>query len=683
MSSKIPPPRPSSPFTPFLRRFTDEIQLERDETIALYHRVRGKHLGSVWAAPDIVERVSNQIADITGTLLDIPIYLPLAQSLDRCLRAVIALETTVVSFPEIDWNRAHLSMREGVDLRRFLRAKEHFLANEDRVYKSLQTALGNIMGGVIQNLPPITADADSSFTVPLSEVLPNAGHVVDGIIGVLMADELVECGLFADLQSRLYENVCKASGIAPYTDSKRPLISADESELPPAELLQTYLGGTPFLDLFQTPVPFSIPEETRYAGHWIIAPPGRGKTTLLHSMFVEDADRNASIIIMDSKGDLINPIRNIQALQDRLVIIEPDPDHPLALNPLNIPNTSLTHTLALLEYVFGTLLEAKFTPLQLTLFRNVLPALLEGIENPTLAIFRDVIENGIDKYATNLKPDAQRFFDTQFKSKTYAETRNQIIWRLDYLMTNALMRTMFDAPKTKLDIGKEMDGGKIIIINNSKELLEESGAEFFGRFFIALVRAAAQRRSSRPQSEKLPCYFYIDECHDVIKRDENISTIIDQCRSQKIALILAHQRTQQIESPNVLSALSNCGIRYANSDDEAKLLADKLRTTPEFLRSLGRGTFAAFVRDLTPHAVALKVPYYNLEVLPRITPGQQESIRQRMRAEYGFTPLPPAGAPIPAAATRPPSPGQISPTAAPPPERPRPASDAPESGSTW
>lgn len=137
-------------YTPFLRRFTDEIQMERGETIALYNNVRAKHLASVWATPDIVQRISNQIAEITSQLAELPQCLPLAQSLDRCLSETVALEKTVVSFPEIDWAHSLLSMQEGVDLRRFLRAKQHFLANEDRVYGELQTALGNIFGGIIQ-----------------------------------------------------------------------------------------------------------------------------------------------------------------------------------------------------------------------------------------------------------------------------------------------------------------------------------------------------------------------------------------------------------------------------------------------------------------------------------------------------------------------------------------------------
>lgn len=81
-----------------------------------------------------------------------------------------------------------------------------------------------------------------------------------------------------------------------------------------------------------------------------------------------------------------------------------------------------------------------------------------------------------------------------------------------------------------------------------------------------------------------------------MRNDQKLATILDECRSQKIAPILAHQRTDQITNPT------------------------------------------AFVRDLTPHAIALQVPYTNIENLPRMSAEQQAAIRQRMRMEYRFIP---------------------------------------------
>jgi hypothetical protein len=101
-------------------------------------------------------------------------------------------------------------------------------------------------------------------------------------------------------------------------------------------------------------------------------------------------------------------------------------------------------------------------------------------------------------------------------------------------------------------------------------------------------------------------------------------------------MVLAHQRTDQILSENVLSALANCAIRMANSDDEAKYLADKLRTDINTLQSLPIGSFATFIRGPTSSALTLKVPDVNLWHFPRMSAAEEASIRDRMRVKYSF-----------------------------------------------
>jgi hypothetical protein len=425
-----------------------------------------------------------------------------------------------------------------------------------------------------------------------------------------------------------------------------------------------------------TPASFSLPDETRFSGHWIIAPPGRGKTTLLHMLVADDLEKDAAIVLMDSKGDLIEPIKRLACIKDRLLLIEPDPESAFALNPLDVSHASVVEIVSLIEYVMAGLLDAKFTALQSTLFRNTVPAVIEAIPNPTLDDFKHVLVKGLPMLA-NVNPHARQFFEdreTGFYSKTYESTRKEVVWRLDYLMSNPSLRSMFSATHTKLDLGKEMDAGRVIIINNSKAILGDEGAEFFGRFFVALIARAAQQRSGRSAATKKACYVYIDECQSVIAKDTRIPTLLDECRSQKIALILAHQRTAQLTAP-VLDAVANCAIRMANSDDEAKYLSPKLRMAAEVLQSLPRGTFGAFVRDLTPQGIQLKVSKLDLDGLPKMTDREFAAIRERMRKDFSSpSTAPPIPAPTPSA----------TPSAAPSiAKKPRPAADPGEPSGDW
>jgi hypothetical protein len=511
----------------------------------------------------------------------------------------------------------------------------------DAVTRSLARLREGLPATALQTRRNLRSAVDApppAMTVPLMDTVAEIPHIVEEMILPFFSDEVRGLDLFRPLTAQLDENARAASG------------TADRLLMPTAyngtarDIVDTYLRDTPLQPLFVCELPFALPEEARFSGHWVVSPPGRGKTTLLHAMIMHDiAVAGASLILMDSKGDLIDAVRGLRDIQDRLIVIDPDPQNPVAINPLDIAHADLTQSVDLLEYLFGSLLEFKMTAMQTTLFRSVLRALVLGFPHPTLETFRDLLTNGYEKYASyiaTLPPDLQDFFRNDFNERNYADRRREVLQRLRLLLDNDTMRAMLTASSTRFRIGDAMDTGKIVVINNAKARLGDQGAEFFGRFFIAQLLAAAQQRATRSHDRKPPVYFYIDECQNVIARDEKIPTILDECRSQNIALILAHQRTRQITSENVLDALSNCAIRFANSDEEARYLAPRLRTSPEFLQSLPRGKFAAYIRDMTKTAVAVSVNRVDFTHHPAASPAEVASLHQRMREDYGARPEP-------------------------------------------
>ncbi len=670
MSSKLPKYQPSSPFTPFLRRFTDERARDLSETVALYDEVRTTYFATHWSREDAIERVNGYVAEWVGKVVDLPEAPTVMEAFDRCQKAVLALETTIFTFPEINWDIAALSLKEQVDLRRFLRAQQHFVANDDRVSDLLTTALGNVFGGLITELPTITESTEGlTLTVPLVTLMRNPGGTVDKIIGTLDTEELANAGLFTTLQERLYVNTCIASGVLPDREQRKPLITADESELPPIELVETYLKGTPFVDLLLAPVPFHIPMSARFQHHWIVAPPGTGKSTALQYLLARDfelvANNEASVVVMESNRDLIKAVEGLkifapgELLDGKLLSIDAeDVEWPIALNLFDVGLDQMeayspvdrealhNSVLSLYDYIFSALLSAEMTSRQNTLFNFTIQLLL-NIPSATLDTLIDLMQpNGLkqfEQYLSKLDHDARRFFDLKFNSREFDRTKEQVVDRLFAVKRIRTLSRMFSAPKSKLDFFKEMGSAKVILINVPQSLLQEDGVEIVGRFFISMILLAAHKRQLLPKEQRLPCFVYIDECHDFIKRDPKIPVILDQARKLNVGLVLAHQRLQQLQ-PYVLDALYGAtAIKFASqvSDAAAHALARDMRTTPEFILNQRPFHFAAYVRGLTDTAVSVGIPAIDMNAAPRMTNEEMRFVRQGIRDQYAV----PAGIP--------------------------------------
>ncbi|WLB18873.1 ATP-binding protein [Bradyrhizobium japonicum] len=670
MSSKLPKYVPPSPFTPFLRRFTDERARDLAETIGLYNEVRNTYVGSLWANPQAIEHVNTLIAERVGEAVDLPNSSTLLNALDRCQQEILALETAIFAFPEIDLKTAVLSLKEHVDLRQYLRAKQHFLANDERVAELLMDTLAGVFEAIASALPNLqdTNDTAPPLTVPVVCLLRNPGDLIARLIATISQRETAEAGLFSALQDRLYRNVCLASGVSPNDEKPRKrLVEADNSDLPPMELAEAYLRETPFLDLFLCPIPFCIPAKARFEHQWIVAPPGAGKSTLLQYLILRDlelvAADQASIVVMESNRDLIKAIEGLRVfapgerLDGKLVVIDAeDVEWPVALNLFDV-GIGETHSyspaehegfrnavLALYDYIFSALLSAEMTSRQNTLFHFTIELLLT-IPSATIDTLIDLMQpGGLAKFKEHLlvlDSDARRFFELKFNSKEFDRTKEQVVDRLFAVKRIRTLSRMFAAPRSKFDFFTEMSAGKVILINVPQSLLQEDGVEIVGRFFISMILLAAHKRQLIPKDQRLPCFVYIDECQDFIKRDPKIPVILDQARKLNVGVVLAHQRLQQMQ-PHVLDALYGAtAIKFASkiSDAAAHALARDMRTTPEFILNQPQYHFAAYVRGVTNAALSVGIPATDLNRAPRMTADEHNAVRKSIRERYAVKPV--------------------------------------------
>lgn len=656
MGSKLPKYTPPSVYTPFFRRFTDERALELADTQALYRAVTGEFNASVWSAPDIIDKVNGVVAEQVGEFVTLP-PAAICEAIDRCQIALLSCETTLFKTPVIvDWS---LSLKEQVDLRRFLRSQEHFLAHQDQVAGLLVTALGNIFAGLISALPDVTCE-EGPFQVPLYTFL-DVNDVVDRIIGTLSKIELADSGLFVALNDRLYRNICAASKLMPYEEHKRPFVTAADSELPPVELIETYLAGTPFLELFSTPLPFAIPHTARFEHTHIVAGIGHGKTQLMQTMMLADFDDPAqpAVVAIDSQGDMIRTLSRLErfnpAHDERLIILDPaDTEWPLKLNlfdadrgqlaqlPRGQRETILAGIIEMYKYIFGALFGAELTAKQAVVF-DFLAQLMLAIPGANIHTLRQLLVDPAPyfPFIERLPPTARGFLNEQLfapKEKEYVQTRKQIVRRLYSILANPTFERMFAHPTNALDMGRVLDEGKVVLVSTAKDVLKADASATFGRFIIALIMQAALARAARDRSERRAAFVYVDEASEYF--DGNINTLLIQARKYNLGLALAHQHLDQLGDRELrASVIGSPAVRYAGglADKDARALAADMRTTGDFLMATRKHNheteFACFVRNHTPSAIKLTLPLLLAEREPKMSVADFANLKARVRAE--------------------------------------------------
>ncbi len=508
-------------------------------------------------------------------------------------------------------------------------------------------ALLRVLPSAARQTKQAIADTDldaETATVPVSAMLAHPGKAILDLILPFYGEDLRQRRLLGTLRDQFDRNACDASGLPFPEDRHSPrLVLPDDYQ---RDDVQRYLWGTPFASLFDVPIPLSLPQTQRFEHHWIVAGTGHGKTQTLQHLIADDLKTDASLVIIDSQGDLIRNVSELTAVEDRLVLIDPtDIEWPVQLNlfslgedisgndPLErerLENTAVE----VLEFVIGALLGSEMTGKQSSLFRYAIRAVLH-IPDATIHTFRELMEpGGYEKYREHidkLSGTAQAFFRNEFNDKQFRDTRSQVARRLYAVLENQVWERMFSHPRSRLDLFAEMNAGKVICINTAKDLLKQTGTQLFGRFFIALIAMAVQQRAA--SSAKHPCFVYIDECQDYIANDTYITTILEQARKQNVGLVLAHQHLGQLDNRVVDSLATNTSIKFVGgvSTKDARTFAPMLRTSPEFVQDQPRGAFATYIRNYLDRAVSMRFPFGTLEALPK---GDFDRVRQRNRERY-------------------------------------------------
>jgi hypothetical protein len=450
---------------------------------------------------------------------------------------------------------------------------------------------------------------DGEFSVPLRPMLDDPYTIVTG-----MMNRLNRCGLYG----------------SPYPVWRSGKVSLDE--------MYELHFVLPFIDI-------KIPVESgnRFTHTWIVAPPATGKTQLIQHQFLADLEEvkkgKASIVVIDGQPELIPNIAGLkvfaQELRGRLVLLEPSVEHPPALNPFSTgvdtaglseddKYTAEQSAKWLVKFCMSALLGSDITSKQSVLFEYTLSAVL-SIPGATLVTFQQLLEDGgyqrLKDRMIGLDPDIRGWMETRITDdKMFGQTRREILYRLEGLNADLLFRRMYNADRTRFSFLEELDQCKVILIHANKARLGPEMASAYGRFFLAMLLQATEKRLMLNSNPK-PVYVYIDEFHDFLGMENTAADLLNQARKQRIALTLAHQGLEQITNPQVSGALARCGSIYAaRPANDTTTLAKLMGCEPEYLTQAPKHHFALKVPDVNPFY--FKVPGLEMEQLPKMSDAE-------------------------------------------------------------
>jgi hypothetical protein len=557
----------------------------------------------------------------------------------------------------------------------------------ERIDQAVQFVL-NLGHGILDNFAPEIAFVDlpeenDGPTVPFIELIPEPNSFLNNLLIVFCGTKLgsdPDAFLFPNTAVQIGENMSFASGYTPGTQKEGAKLKYPiDSDLAPKELVETYLRNTEIKDFFLAPMPFVVPDETKYSHTHIIAGSGHGKTQLLQQMILEHLQKPKppALVIIDSQGQMLPKIQklslfdpsNPKSLAHKLIIVDPENvRYPPALNMFQPPNQRVyqyseearekieNRIVAMYEYIFGAI-ASPLTQKQGTAFAYVVRLMLQMASDPelgaTIHTLRELMETGAQsksKFAAHigcLDPTARAFFDSQFFNKSFDQTREQVLYRLYGLLQIKAFDRMFSARERKLDMFDALQSGSIVLVNTSQDALDEEGSQLFGRFMIALtLNAAFERIGVDDENLWHPAFLIIDEASQYF--DDKTQKLLQMARKYKLGVTLAHQQIDGQLAPALRATIaSNTAIKYAGgvSATDANFMARDMRCEPQLIlrqrRAKDHTRFACYVSGMTDTAVSVRLPYGVLESQARMSDDAYEHLLRLNRDKLSENPPPP------------------------------------------
>ncbi|MFH1652542.1 MAG: type IV secretion system DNA-binding domain-containing protein [Pseudomonadota bacterium] len=402
-----------------------------------------------------------------------------------------------------------------------------------------------------------------------------------------------------------------------------------------------YLGETSFRN---QNVRFGIKTDDRRRHMYVVGSTGMGKSEFLKNMAIQDIEAGRGICFIDPHGDAANDLLDFipeERVKDVIYFNPDDLEYPIAFNVMEGIGFDYRHLVAsglvgVFKKIWGV--EAWSGRMEYIL-NNTILALLEYPDSTLLGINRlmaskeyrkKVVANITDPIVKAFWTDEFAKYADKFATEATAAIQNKV----GQFASNNLIRNILGQVKSKIDIRKIMDEGKILIVNVSRGKIGEDASRLLGAFLVTKIQLAAMSRVNVPESERRDFYLYVDEFQHFAT--ESFANILSEARKYHLSLIMAHQYIKQMEEPVMEAVFGNVGtiVTFRVGAEDAEFLEKWFQ--PDFMMNdiVNLGKFTIYLKLMINGISSRGFSAATIPPFPKLEKSNREAIIAYSREKY-------------------------------------------------
>lgn len=344
----------------------------------------------------------------------------------------------------------------------------------------------------------------------------------------------------------------------------------------------TYFGKTLFRNELRS---FGLYQRDRLMHSYILGKTGTGKSTLLHTMIMQDIHAGRGLCLIDPHSDLVQSVFKAiprERSNDVIYLNVPDPSLTLKYNPfrkVSYEKRSLVAS-SILD-VFKKLWHDAWGVKLEHILRYAILTLLDQpkatIADISLLLLDRSFRHQAIKHIQN--PSVKDFWLKEFNTYNRYDLL-PVLNKVGGMLAHPVIKRVLIENKEEISLRKAMDEGKIVLVNLSKGHVGEDASHILGALLISSISSAAFSRVDTEEPRRVPFMVYMDEFHNFTTL--SLVNMFSELRKFKVGMILAHQYIHQLEDEIKHAIFGNVGtiISFRLGTEDAMLMSKEM--FPEF-----------------------------------------------------------------------------------------------------